>query len=128
MRVLLGETIRVFDSATGRYIPCTVLKTFSMIVDDPENPDCAYYANYVLYTDNVEDEFGQTCVYASTYDPNLDDPEFFPVETEEEWAKIDQILEDACREAAKAELEKAQKMLSPPRDPLPEFDPDLPFS
>lgn len=120
MRIQPGDMIHVFNNTTGKYVPCEILMTFSMIVDDPAGFDCAYYANYVVYTDGTQDELGHTCVYASTYDPNLDDPEFLPIETEAEWEKIEQILEEKLREA--------QETFEYPKTPVEPPDPDLPFS
>ena len=120
MLIRSGDTIPVFDNKLGLFVPCTVLIVFSMIVDDPINYDCPQFANYVIYTDGTQDEQGCTRVYASTYDSNSDDPEFYPIETEAEWEKIQQILDDA--------LQKAHEMYAPQDPPGEPSDPDLPFS
>ena len=49
--------------------------------------------NYIAYTDNTMDKDGNTKVYASIFDPEQDDPELLPIETEEEWQLINNILE-----------------------------------
>lgn len=125
MRIHPGDIIHVFDSGTGRYIPCQVLMSFPMIVDDPADFHRAYYANYVVYTDGTQDEDGSSRVYASTYDPTQEDPEFLPIQTEAEWAKIEQILEDAYRLAQEGQQEQPGEPL--PLSPHSPPDPDLPF-
>lgn len=47
----------------------------------------------MVYTDNTTDEEGNTKVYASIFDPEQDNPELLPIETEEEWQLINSILE-----------------------------------
>ena len=66
----------------GQEIECEILFTF-------ENADNG--KNYVVYTDNSLDENGDVCVFASVYDSD-EDHKLLPIETEEEWALIDQIL------------------------------------
>ena len=56
--------------------------------------------NYIVYTDNTLDEEGNTKVYASIYDPEKEDQNLQPIETDEEWDMIENIL---------AELQKAAK-------------------
>ena len=66
----------------GQEIECEILFTF----ENAENGK-----NYVVYTDNSLDENGDVCVFASVYDSD-EDHTLLPIETEEEWALIDQIL------------------------------------
>ncbi len=47
--------------------------------------------NYVVYTDNTEDENGNLNVYAAVYYPE-DDTKLDPVETDEEWRLIERRL------------------------------------
>lgn len=125
MQIQPGDMIHVFDSNTGSYVPCQVLMRFSMIVDDPADFHRAYYANYVVYTDGTQDEDGCSRVYASTYDPAQEDPEFLPIQTEAEWTKIQQILEDAYQAAQETGQERSGEPFgSSPHSPS---DPDLPF-
>lgn len=52
--------------------------------------------NYVVYTDNTNDENGSLNVYASIY--NLDDEtKLEEIETEEEWNAVKAILESLDR-------------------------------
>ncbi len=48
--------------------------------------------NYIVYTDNTIDEDGDTCVYASIFDPDAEDQPLLPIETDEEWNFIGQLL------------------------------------
>lgn len=49
--------------------------------------------NYIAYTDNTLDEDGNTKVFASVFDPNEDNPVLIPIESDEEWELIENILE-----------------------------------
>jgi len=49
--------------------------------------------NYMVYTDNTNDENGNTKVYASVFIPDKEPLELLPVETEREWKVIETILE-----------------------------------
>ncbi|MBE6733845.1 MAG: DUF1292 domain-containing protein [Ruminococcaceae bacterium] len=68
----------------GKEIECEVLFTF-------ENEETG--KNYIVYTDNSFDEEGNVKVYASIYNPDVDETKLLPVETEEEWKFIETILE-----------------------------------
>ena len=48
--------------------------------------------NYIGYTDNKTDDFGNILVYASTYDKMGKDKNLYPIETEEEWDIIETIF------------------------------------
>lgn len=61
----------------------------------------AYNKSYIVYTDNSLDEDGNTKVYASSYNPDslkampgneLVSLDLTPIETEEEWQIIEDIL------------------------------------
>ena len=67
----------------GEEVECEILFTF----DSDETKK-----NYIVYTDNTEDEEGSTRVYASIYDPTGEDPSLIPIETEKEWQVIENIL------------------------------------
>ncbi len=67
----------------GREIECEVLFTF----DSEETKK-----SYIVYTDNTLDEVGNTKVYASVYDPTGQDSSLMPIETDKEWAVIENIL------------------------------------
>ena len=60
---------------------------------------------YSVYTDNKTDENGNTTVYASIYDPaavefnensGLAALSLIPIEAEEEWNLVEQLLQDAA--------------------------------
>lgn len=51
------------------------------------------HKNYIVYTDNSQDEEGNTRVYASIYTPGEEKTKLEPIETDAEWNKIQQILD-----------------------------------
>lgn len=61
------------------------------------------HKNYIVYTDNTVDEEGNTRVYASIYTPGEEKTKLLPIETEEEWNKIQQIL-DVIQEQVKESM------------------------
>ena len=68
----------------GKEVVCDVLFTF----DSEETGK-----SYIAYTDNTNDENGNVQVYASIYDPEEENPELKPIESEKEWKVIETILE-----------------------------------
>ena len=64
-------------------IECDVLFTF----DNNETGK-----SYIVYTDNSKDELGNTKVYANTFDEFSEEGELGTVDTDEEWAIIEQIF------------------------------------
>ncbi len=48
--------------------------------------------NYIVYTDNTNDEKGNLNVFASIYYPD-DDSRLDSIETEEEWDAVESVLE-----------------------------------
>ena len=54
--------------------------------------------HYIVYTDNTEDEDGNINVYASAFDPDNNESELLPIETEKEWKIIEIILEEIQNE------------------------------
>jgi len=74
----------------GKEIECEVLFTFE---SDETNK------NYIVYTDNTLDEQGNTKVYASIYNPNEENTNLIPIETEKEWKIIETILEELQQQA-----------------------------
>ena len=77
--------IFTIESDTGERIQCEVLFTY----DDEKSGK-----SYIVYTDNSEDEEGNTKVYASIYDPTpAEKTILLPIETEEEFRMIEEILE-----------------------------------
>ena len=82
--------------------------TFTIINDEGVEVECEILficeseengKNYIVYTDNSLDEEGNTKVYASTFDPNEEDPVLNPIETEEEFAHIEKMLAELTGEA-----------------------------
>ena len=67
----------------GEKITCNALFTF-------ESDETG--KNYIVYTDNAIDEEGHKKVYASTFNPLEENPVLGPIETEEEWNIIEDIL------------------------------------
>ena len=69
----------------GEEMQCEVLVTF----------DCEETGkSYVIYTDNTEDDQGNTKIYASTYDPSGDDLQLFPIATERKWELIESVMDE----------------------------------
>ena len=64
-------------------IECDVLFTF----DNTETNK-----SYIVYTDNTKDELGNTKVYANTFDEFSESGILGTVDTDEEWAIIEQIF------------------------------------
>lgn len=83
----------------GQEVECEALFTF-----DSEDTK----KHYIVYTDNTVDEQGNTRVYASTYTPGEDKSKLLPIESEQEWKKIQQIL-DVIQEQAKEMMNKDSK-------------------
>lgn len=77
---------------TGEEVECEVICTF----ESPETNK-----NYIVYTDNCTDENGNIEVRASVYEPNADSTDLFPIETQEEW----EMIENVILEIQKAALE-----------------------
>lgn len=68
----------------GEEVVCDVLFTF----DSDETGK-----SYIAYTDNTKDEKGNVQVYASIYNPEEENPELKPIESDKEWKIIETILE-----------------------------------
>ena len=77
----------------GEKIKCNALFTF-------ESDETG--KNYIVYTDNTTDEEGNKKVYASTFDPKEENPVLGPIETDEEWKVIENIL-NKLQEGTKSE-------------------------
>ena len=75
---------KVFDD-NGQEVECEVLFTF----DSDETGK-----SYMVYTDNSEDEDGNTRVFASIYNPNEDEIKLQPIESDKEWKIIETILQE----------------------------------
>lgn len=69
----------------GAEVECEVLFTF-------ESEETR--KNYIVYTDNMLDDEGNTCVFASIYDSDSDASKLLPIETEKELKIIEVTLEE----------------------------------
>jgi len=77
------KTFVVIDEQ-GKEIECEVLFTF----DSDETGK-----SYVLYFEKGQNEDEQVEIFASVYDPEKEDGgELTPVETDEEWEMIEEVL------------------------------------
>lgn len=85
------NTFTVMDE-NGKEVTCEVLFTF----DSEETKK-----NYIVYTDNTTDEDGNVRVYASIFDPNAENTELKPIETEREWKIVETILDSIQEESNK---------------------------
>ena len=50
--------------------------------------------DYVVYTDNTKDSDGNLNLFASSYLPDSDNFELHPVESDEEWDNIQNVLDE----------------------------------
>ena len=72
----------IVKNKDGIETECDVLFTFD---SDETNK------SYIVYTDNTKDDFGNVRVYANTFNDD-ESGELKEIETEEEWATIEQIF------------------------------------
>lgn len=84
-------TFKIFNDE-GKEIECEVLFTF-------ESNETG--KNYMVYTDNTEDEEGNIKVYASIYNPEEKEPKLEPIETDKEWEIVETILNQVQEEVMK---------------------------
>ncbi len=85
------NTFKVINDE-GQEIVCDILFTF----DSDETKK-----SYIVYTDNSKDEQGNIQVFASIYDPKMENPKLDPIETEQEWKIIETILSTLQEEIKK---------------------------
>ena len=77
----------------GEIIDCDVLFTFK---------NTATGKCYIVYTENSEDENGNTEVFASIFDPDDKTLQLSPIETEEEWLILESKLKEYERSKEEA--------------------------
>lgn len=77
------NTFTIMDEK-GNEVTCEVLFTF----DSEETKK-----SYIVYTDNTTDNNGNVRVYASIYNPNSENKELKPIESEREWKIVETILD-----------------------------------
>ena len=82
------HTFTVMDE-NGKEVVCETLFTF----DSEETGK-----SYIVYTDNTTDEEGNVRVYASIFNPEAENTELKPIETEREWKIVETILESIHEE------------------------------
>lgn len=85
-----NENIFTIIDNKGKERKCEVLFTFES--DETKK-------NYIVYTDNTLDEQGNTKVYASIYNPNEENTNLIPIETDKEWKIIETILDELQQQA-----------------------------
>ena len=85
------KKFRVLDE-NGKQIECEPLFTFESEETKKQ---------YVVYTDNTQDENGNVRVFASIYKMNDNGGELLPIKTEKEWKVIETILETIQEENMK---------------------------
>ena len=83
----------IIKNDKGKEIECEPLFTF----ESEETKK-----NYIVYTDNTVDKYGNTKVYASIYNITDTGRELLPIKTEKEWKVIETILESIQEESKKA--------------------------
>ncbi len=83
----------IIKNSSGKEITCEPLFTF----ESEETKK-----NYIVYTDNTVDKFGNIKVYASIYNVTDKGRELLPIKTEKEWKVIETILESIQEESKKA--------------------------
>lgn len=90
-----NNTFKVINN-DGKEITCDILFTF----DSDETKK-----SYIVYTDNSKDEDGNVQVFASIYDPKMENPKLEPIESDQEWKIIETIL-DTLQEEIKKKSEE----------------------
>ena len=74
---------------------------FTVINNEGEEVECEAlfrfesdetHKNYIVYTDNSQDEEGNTRVYASIYTPGQEKTKLEPIETDAEWNMVSEVL------------------------------------
>lgn len=93
------------------------MMTFTLVNDDGKEVQCEILfsfedrttgKNYMVYTDYSRDENGDFKVFASIYDPTGETNLLQPVQTDEEWAMVEQILENLQQEVLASEADEDQ--------------------
>lgn len=93
------NTFKIINE-NGEEVMCDILFTF----DSEETKK-----SYIVYTDNSKDEEGNVQVFASIYDPKVEDQKLEPITTEQEWKVIETILNTLQEEIRKKIDSTAQK-------------------
>jgi len=73
------------------FVPGEGMKEYTLLLSVTEETTGTCY---VLYTDHSETEEGEVRVFASVYEEDPQGPLLFPVESDEEWAFLEGLLEN----------------------------------
>ena len=92
----MESTFKVINEQ-GQEIVCDILFTF----DSEETKK-----SYIVYTDNSKDEGGNIQVFASIYDPKVENSKLEPITSEQEWKIIETIL-NTLQEEIKKKVDEA---------------------
>ncbi len=91
--------------------------TFTIIDDEGKKVECeALFTfesdetgkSYIVYTDNTEDEEGNTKVYAAIYNQDDEEGMLQPIESEKEWEIIETIFNEIQEEVKTKSEENEQ--------------------
>ncbi len=82
---MADRAIMTAINENGDIIDCDVLFTFK---------NTATNKCYIVYTENTEDENGDTEVFAAIFDPDDKTLQLHPIETDEEWAMLESKLRE----------------------------------
>ena len=82
------NVFQVLDE-NGKEVTCEVLFVFDSVETKK---------SYIVYTDNTTDDAGNIRVYAAIFDPNAENMELMPIESDREWKIVETILESIQEE------------------------------
>lgn len=86
--------------------------TFKMVNEDGVETECELlftfesdetHKSYMCYTDNSLDDEGNIMVYGATFDPDEEEFNLYPLESDEEWTIIRTILDEMQKDAKSSE-------------------------
>lgn len=49
--------------------------------------------NYMVYTDNSQDDDGNLCIYAAIYNPDKEEKKLIPIEDDNEWSFVEEMID-----------------------------------
>ena len=86
---------------------------FRMVGPDGEEKECEILftfrkddtRDFMVYTDHTRDPEGNSRVYAAFYEPDSPEQKLFPIETEEDWALVEFMLQQVSEQVAGGEQE-----------------------
>ena len=92
-------TFKLTNPETGEEKVYSILFTF----DSEETKK-----SYMVYTDGTTDPDGTVQVLASVYNPEEENPELLPVETDREWVLIEKLLESISEDVERQVSQEEQ--------------------